>query len=309
MVYKNLGFNHDLYILPFDHRGSFQEKLFGIKDRLPSAAETREISAFKRIVYEGFRKSIAAGVPKDKAGILVDEQFGNEILHEARAAGFFTACPAEKTGQDEFDFEYGDHFTHPIEKCDPTFVKVLVRYNPEGDSELNRRQCERLKKLSDYCHQGTQKLMFELLVPANQAQLKKAGDSARYDRNLRPTLMVRAMKEIQSAGIEPDLWKLEGIEEEKDSVRVSEQARMGGRSNVGVIVLGRGENAEKVSHWLRVAARVPGFIGFAVGRTLFWEPLKDAKSGKISKEVASDLIARNFKALCDLWAQERIKNL
>lgn len=304
--HDNLGFTKDLFIMPFDHRGSFQEKLFGIKGRAPTPEETVEIASYKNIIYRGFRKAISAGVPKDKAGILVDEQFGTEILKDAQASGFMTACPAEKSGQDEFDFEYAAEFGAHINKFSPSFVKVLVRYNPQGDATLNRRQAERLKQLSDYCHAHHNKFMFELLVPATPEQLASVGgDSARYDRDLRPGLMVQAMKQLQDFGIEADVWKLEGIENAEDSKKVADQARANGRTNVGVIVLGRGENAEKVKQWLTTAARVPGLIGFAVGRTIFWEPLKGVKEGKHSAEAAEDMIAKNYKGFCDLWIQAR----
>ncbi len=303
---KDLGFTQDLYIMPFDHRGSFQEKLFGIKGRNPTEEETREIASYKKMIYDGFKKAIAAGVPREKGGILVDEQFGSEILKECKAEGFMTACPAEKSGQDEFDFEYGEEFGKHIQKFSPTFVKVLVRYNPHSDSTLNQRQAERLKKLSLFCHSHQIKYMFELLVPATADQLKSvAGSTSRYDHELRPNLMVEAMEQLQDSGVEPDVWKLEGIETIEDCKRVAAQARVGGRSQVGVIVLGRGENAEKVKHWLSTAAKVPGLIGFAVGRTIFWEPLKGVKDGTHSREHAIQQIANNYKAFCDLWTKAR----
>jgi myo-inositol catabolism protein IolC len=133
------GYERPLYILPFDHRGSFQTKMFGWEGTL-SAAQTAEIAAAKQVVYEGFQSALSAGVPKDRAGILVDEQFGAAILKDAAAKSYTFACPAEKSGQDEFDFEYGDDFARHIEAFRPTFCKVLVRYNPGGDSVLNRRQ-------------------------------------------------------------------------------------------------------------------------------------------------------------------------
>lgn len=303
---SDLGFTRDLFIMPFDHRGSFQEKLFGIKGRSPTAEETVEIASYKKIIYEGFQKAIADGAPRDKAGILVDEQFGAEILKDAKSHGYMTAVPAEKSGQDEFDFEYGSEFGSHINKFGPTFVKVLVRYNPQGDPTLNLRQAERLKKLSDYCHSHKNKFMFELLVPATKEQLTSVGgDVARYDRELRPALMVQAVKQLQDFAIEADVWKLEGIELPEDSIKVAAQARARGRNHVGVIVLGRGENAEKVKQWLTTAAKVPGLIGFAVGRTIFWEPLKGVKEGKHSREEAIHQIANNYKGFCDLWMQAR----
>jgi len=303
---SELGFTRDLFIMPFDHRGSFQEKLFGIKGRVPDAAETAEIASYKKIIYDGFKLAIEAGVPRDKAGILVDEQFGTEILKAAKAEGFMTACPAEKSGQDEFDFEYGAEYGAHINKFDPTFVKVLVRYNTQADPVMNSRQAARLKELSDYCHKHSKKFMFELLVPATPDQLAAAkGDVGTYDRQMRPSLMVEAMRQLQEHGIEPDVWKLEGIESAEDSHKVASQARAGGREQVGVIVLGRGENAEKVKTWLSVAARIPGLIGFAVGRTIFWEPLKAVKEGKITRQQAAEQIAKNYKGFCDLWMQAR----
>ena len=117
------------------------------------------------MIYDAFKAAVAGGVPKERAGILVDEQFGAAILRDAAKQGFITACPAEKSGQDEFDFEYGPDFARHIEEFNPTFCKVLVRYNPEGDQELNRRQAARLKQLSDYLHASGRLYMFELLVP------------------------------------------------------------------------------------------------------------------------------------------------
>ena len=304
-----IGFTQDLFVMPFDHRGSFQEKLFGIKGRAPTQDETKEIASYKQIIFDGFKKALAAGVPRDKAAILVDEQFGSDILKQAKADGIMTACPAEKSGQDEFDFEYGAEFGAHINKFNASFVKVLVRYNPQADSATNRKQCQRLKQLSDYCHSHNLKFMFELLVPATPEQLAAVGGNvARYDKENRPALMVQAMKEIQDSGVEADVWKLEGIETVEDSRKVAAQAHFGGRNDVGVIVLGRGENAEKVKHWLTTAAGVPGLIGFAVGRTIFWEPLKGVREGKLTREQAADQIAQNYKGFCDLWMNARKKH-
>src|SRR5579864_7475827 len=200
-----LGFTQPLYILPFDHRGSFQTKMFGWTGTLTSE-QTSEIAAIKRVIYDGFKAALQAGVPKEKAGILVDEQFGAAILRDAAASGFITACPVEKSGQDEFDFEHGEEFARHIESFHPTFCKVLVRYNPEGDRAINQRHAARLKRLSDFLHSKRRSLfMFELLVPAEEAQLARVkGDKQAYDLELRPRLVVQAIRELQDAGVEAD---------------------------------------------------------------------------------------------------------
>ena len=296
-----VGFNKPLYILPFDHRGSFQTKMFGWKGPL-SAEQTAQIAAAKQVIYDGLKAAVAGGVPKEKAGILVDEQFGAAILRDAVKQGYITACPAEKSGQDEFDFEYGEDFARHIEAFNPTFCKVLVRYNPEGDKALNQRQVKRLKRLCDYLHQSGRLFMFELLVPPEPAQLKRVKDDKKaYDLELRPVLMVQALEELQDAGIEPDVWKIEGLDRRQDCEKVVAAARRGGRDQVGCIVLGRGEDDKKVREWLVTAARVPGFIGFAVGRTTFWDPLVDWRAQKMTREQAVKEIARRYRQWVDVF--------
>jgi myo-inositol catabolism protein IolC len=298
-----LGFDKPLYVLPFDHRGSFQKKMFGW-DGVLSSQQTAEIAAAKRVIYDAFKAAVQAGVPKDKAGILVDEQFGAAILRDAAAEGYITACPAEKSGQDEFDFEYGEDFAKHIEAFHPTFCKVLVRYNPEGDQTLNRRQSARLKRLSEYLHSGKSRsrFMFELLVPAEKAQLDRLkGDKKAYDLELRPRLMAQAIQELQDAQVEPDVWKIEGLDRHEDCERIVATARRGGRNAVGCIILGRGEDDSKVREWLTTAAAVPGFIGFAVGRTSFWDPLVDWRAKKITREAAVAEIARRYQEFVEIF--------
>ena len=300
----DLGYPDKLFVMPFDHRGSFMSKMFGIKGRQPTAEETKEIAATKRIVYDGFRQALSQGVPKDKSAILVDEQFGAECVLDALKNGIKAAMPAEKSGQDEFDFEYGEQFGAHIEKFNPTFVKVLVRYNTGDDKELNRRQAARLARLSAYCHSNKRKFMFELLVPALESQLAQlGGDKKKFDTEVRPGLMEKAIAELQAEGIEADVWKLEGLERAEDYKAIVAQARSQGRQRVGVIVLGRGENAEKVNHWLRVGAKVEGVIGFAVGRTVFWDALVGYREKKHGREEAVAQVAKIYKGLVDLFTQ------
>jgi myo-inositol catabolism protein IolC len=297
-----IGFDQPLYILPFDHRGSFQVKMFGWKGAL-TAGQTAEIAAAKQVIYDGFKAAVHDGVPEEKAGILVDEQFGSAILRDAAAHQYKTACSAEKSGQDEFDFEYGEEFAKHIEAFRPTFSKVLVRYNPEGDRPLNTRQAARLKRLSDYLHrQSATRFMFELLVPAEKSQLDRLnGDKRAYDLQLRPHLMVQAIEELQDAGVEPDVWKIEGLDRREDCEKVVATARRAGRDTVGCIILGRGEDDRKVHEWLTTAAAVPGFIGFAVGRTSFWDPLVAWRAKKITREDAVNDIVRRYREFVDIF--------
>jgi 5-dehydro-2-deoxygluconokinase len=255
------------------------------------------------VIYDGFRTAIRAGVPEDKAGILVDEQFGAAILRNARVRIYTTACPAEKSGQEEFDFQYGEDFAAHIEAFRPTFCKVLVRYNSEGDQALNARQAAKLKRLSDYLHEkSASKFMFELLVPPEKSQLDRLnGDKKAFDTELRPRLEVEAVKQLQDAGVEPDVWKIEGLDRRADCENIVAAARRGGRDKVSCIILGRGENDTKVDEWLATASSVPGFIGFAVGRTSFWNALVNWRANKITREDAVNEIARRYRGFVDIF--------
>ncbi|MFZ0306095.1 MAG: DUF2090 domain-containing protein [Terracidiphilus sp.] len=300
------GYDRPLYILPFDHRGSFETGMFGWHGDL-NAEQTAKIAEAKRVIYDGFRAALAGGLPKEHAGLLTDEQFGGAILTDANAEGYIIACPAEKSGQEEFDFQYGDDFAAHIEKFHPTFSKVLVRYNPGGDAAMNREQAARLKRLSDYLISANRSLfMFELLVPAEKSQLAHVnGDKGRYDLELRPGLMVGAIRELQDAGVEPDVWKIEGLDHREDCEKIVAVAQRNGRDKVGCIILGRGENDAKVREWLSMAASVPGFVGFAVGRTDFWDPLVGWRDGKETREQAVAQIAARYREFTELFESAR----
>jgi myo-inositol catabolism protein IolC len=290
-----LGYDGKLYILAFDHRGSFQKKMFGIEGE-PDAEQTASITDAKRLIYEGMELAVERGVDPAATGVLIDEQFGGDVPAQGKAHGLKLAMPVEKSGQEDFDFQYGADFGEHIERFDPDFSKVLVRYNPDGDAEMNERQLGRLKELADWLHDHDRLFLFELLVPAEDAQLEQVGgDTDRYDAELRPELMRRAIEDIQDFGIEVDIWKIEGVDAREDAEMLARQTRTGdGRENVACVLLGRGASDEKVDHWLRQAAPVEGFIGFAIGRSIWWDALKGFLGGDLERSAAAEQIADNY---------------
>jgi myo-inositol catabolism protein IolC len=303
-----LGYDGKLYILAFDHRGSFQKKMFGIQGD-PTAEETATIADAKHLIYEGMEVAVKRGLEAAATGVLVDEQFGGDIPSQARAQGLKLAMPVEKSGQNEFDFEYGAQFGAHIEEFNPDFSKVLVRYNPDDpDTEMNERQLRRLKELADWLHANGRKFLFELLVPATDAQLESVGGSAdRFDAELRPELMRRAIENCQKFGIEVDVWKIEGVDEQSDAAMLAEQARSGeGREGVTCVLLGRGASTEKVEEWLRAASPVEGFIGFAIGRSIWWDALKGFLNEDIDRETAAAKIADNYLHFVDVYEKQHV---
>jgi myo-inositol catabolism protein IolC len=296
-----LGYDRPLYILAFDHRGSFQKKFFGVAGE-PNEEQTARIADAKAVIYEGAKRALEEGTSREAAGVLVDEQFGTAIARDAKASGITLAMPVEKSGQDEFDFQYGEDFGAHIEEFDPAFSKVLVRYNPEGDREMNARQTERLRRLGEWLHARDRRYLFELLVPATPGQIEAAGgDEGRWDRDERPKLMRRALEELQAAGVEPDVWKIEGIDRREDCEAISATARAGGRDGVACVVLGRGADDAAVDHWLRMGSGVPGYIGFAIGRSIWWDPLKGFVDGNLGREEAAKQIAANYRRFIDVY--------
>ena len=299
------GYDQALYLLPFDHRHSYVTGMFDFTPPL-SAQQRDAVIDSKQLIYEGFLQALDNGVPSASAGILVDEEFGADILRDARRRGFVTALSTEQSGTAEFEFEYGADYARHIEAFDPTFAKVLVRYNPENERALNHRQRARLKQLSDYCRGSDRRWMFELLVPATAGQLARSGgESASYDRHIRPLLICEAIRALQNDGIEPDVWKVEGATRHFDDARVVEAARSDGRSAVGCIVLGRGAEEAKVRRWLTKAAGVDGFIGFAIGRTTFWDAVAGYRAQTLTRTAATAQIAGRLQDWVDIFERAR----
>jgi myo-inositol catabolism protein IolC len=293
---------HDrLYMLSFDHRASFEKELMGIAGT-PTAEQHQRISQLKSVIYDGFTDAISHSAPTEACAVLVDEDFGADVARTARAAGHLLAMPVERSGQDEFEFEFGAQYADHVERFDPDFVKVLVRYNPEGDTDLNQRQASRLAQLSKWLHAHRRRFLFELLVPATAEQQASAGftqDS--YDEQRRPALVVRTIAALQDAGVEPDIWKIEGLDDRADCERVVAQARTAGRGQVTCVVLGRGADLDRVAQWLTTAAAVAGYIGFAVGRTIWLHPLREHVAGRLDRTATVEWIAANYRQMIDAY--------
>ncbi|MDP2585572.1 MAG: DUF2090 domain-containing protein [Candidatus Levybacteria bacterium] len=291
---SNLGYKKNLFILPFDHRFSFIE-LFGFTNPNLSFGEKTTITQAKEIIYSAFKNAVSEEIPKEQAAILIDEEYGDKIIRDAINQDYNVILTTEKSGQKEFVFEYEDNFVKHIEKYKPLFVKALIHYNPNDDPLSKMRQQQKLEILSNYCHENSYKFLLEVIVSPTDSQFKEVnGNKDLYDNDMRPNLTVEVMKELQNVNVEPDIWKIEGMENEDSYKIVSLQARKGERNNVGIVILGRSENQEKVEKWIRSGNKIKGIVGFAVGRTAFWKPLTDYKNGKIEKEEVIRIVSNNF---------------
>jgi myo-inositol catabolism protein IolC len=287
-----------LFMLAFDHRKSIRP-LFGIEGD-PGPEDRARISAAKELVYEGLLSAAPRLPDGARPGLLVDEEFGTPVLERARHEDVIAAVAVEKSGRREFQFEYEDFGAH-LELLRPELAKALVRYNAGGDRELNDRQLARLRVLSDYLAESETDLLFELLVPPTEEQLAEFdGDPARYDADLRPALVRTAIEQIQDAGIDVAIWKIEGIEDAADCESIAATCRRGGRA-ADCLILGRGADEAKVERWLTTAAPTPGFNGFAVGRTIWWDAIAAHLAGETDRPGTVETIASRYLHFVDVY--------
>ena len=289
-----LGYDQPLFMLAFDHRGASHMAMFDAAPD-PTPEQRAGITRVKQLIAEAFAHALTHGIDTATAGLLVDEEFGAEIARTALADGTTVAMPVEVAGLDHFDFEYGEDFARHLSGFDPTMAKVLVRFNPEGDAAKNRASLERLGRLSTWLAPRPTKFLLELIVPATATQLREAGGPEAYDTNVRPELTRAVMTTMQEEGIEPDLWKIEGIDRRDDCVRIAEQARSRGRDRVGCVVLSRSADEPTMHRWLRTAAGVPGFVGFAIGRTVWRGAVADHLAGDLDHAGAVARISANYR--------------
>jgi len=280
----------ELFILPFDHRTSFFRDIPGLKEKDQKKQE-QALKEFKSIIFDAFLLSIKSEKDRKSFGILVDEEYGEEVLEKAKKEKITVCLPVETSGKEELSLEYGKDFEKHVDKFKPDFVKVLIRYNPKN-KETNKRQREVLKKINSLSKRY--KIILELLVPPAEGEDKK-----KYDKEVRDDRTVEAIKEISKA-IKVDVWKLEGFGKIQWNKVIASVPK---KSNI--IFLGRGRSKKDVAEWLKSAASHEEIIGFAVGRTVFLDAVKKYSQKKISRKKAVETISLNFKKLVNLWRKER----
>jgi 5-dehydro-2-deoxygluconokinase len=270
---------NELILLPFDHRSSFARDILGVKKL--NKSQEQEIKSLKKIIFDGFTSFLSTQEKKDSLGILVDEYFGEDIIRISKQKKIITSIPVEKSGETEFTFEYEDFEEH-IDKFKPEFVKVLWKYSSAND---NKTSFKRLYKLGQFCEKNHYKLIFELLIPSKEKRLEET---------------IKAIKELKNF-IKVYIWKMEGYtteEWQQISLLMNKKER--------IIVLGRGEDKEKVEEWLKHASKIDKIIGFAVGRTIFLQVLKDFYNKKLSREEAVEIIKNNLEYFVNIWRKEKL---
>jgi myo-inositol catabolism protein IolC len=288
-----------LYILPFDHRSSFSRDILGIEN--PDKDSKELIKRFKNIIFEGLLLSMTTRKDKSSFAVLVDEEYGKEVLERAKENKVKICIPVEKSGEELLKLEYGKKFGEHIKKYDPQYVKVLIRYNP-GNIKGNKKQLSTLSEVSAFCRENGYKTIIELLVPPTADDLVNCKDKETYDKTLRIEKTCLSIREIKAC-CKPDIWKLEGFDK-KEWVEIIKETK-----GSKIIMLGRGEDSTKVRKWLKDASAFKEIIGFAIGRTIFLDAIKDFHSGKISEDKAIKTISRKFLSFVDNWEKYGEKDI
>ncbi len=287
-----------LFMFAMDHRDSLARDLYGIEGE-PTKADAARISAGKQLIFDGLVAALDRIDDGNEAGVLVDERYGTAIADQARSLGLTLAMPIERSGQRMFHLEYGTiadrEWVGHVEEFDPAHVKVLVRDNPDDPNADRRAQFEPLATISEVLRDDGRSFLIELLVPATEEQLAAVdGEGLRYDTEVRPGLTARVIADMRAAGIEPHIWKIEGLETPEAAVQIVEAARAGGNDEVRCIVLGRDAPQERLDHWLTIAAGTEGFSGFAIGRSIWEQPLADHLAGHVTDAALVQQISTSY---------------
>lgn len=295
-----------LLILADDHRDSLEKELYKLTAP-PTAEQAARIRADKMLVYEALVDASSRLPDGAQAGILVDEEYGTDVAKLAESSGgrINLSMPIEASGKEWFEFAYGDDWRAHADGFATNHAKVLIRDNPSLGVPDRLQQAERLKIVSAWAAETQHALIIELLVPATEADLASVGgDKQRYDDELRPKLTLTVIEFLQDHGADPALWKVEGMDRSEDAAAVADLARRGGRS-ADCIVLGRHASPADLDRWLEIAAPLPGYVGFAIGRSIWWDPLTDHLAGTIDADEARKQIADNYLAYANDYLSAR----
>jgi 5-dehydro-2-deoxygluconokinase len=294
-----------LLILAMDHRDSLEKELYKLS-AAPTPGEAARIAADKLLVYRALLDVTMQLPAGTRPGILVDEEYGASVAELAAAdSAVDLAMPIEASGHPWFQFAFPGDWQGHAEFFATDHSKVLIRDNPGLDASDRSAQMANVATVSAWATTAGRPLIVELLIPATEADLESVGgDALRYDTEVRPRLTVQVIRELQDAGVEPALWKVEGLETTAAAQAIAEVAHRDGRT-AQCIVLGRHAPTDRLEHWLEAAAPVADFVGFAIGRSIWWDALTDHLAGAIDEREAQKRISAAYLQFATDFAAAR----
>lgn len=273
-----------LYVLAADHRWQIEEWCDA------QGFSRQRIGEIKALIVDAFRRARARHAAVAAHGaLLLDEQYSAPLILAARQDGIPVATPAEKAK------------TFPLEWASEPFaavltgsiVKVLVRYRPEYAAERVQAERDKLKTLAEWCAVNERPLLIEVLV------MREQEDEAAFETTGRPAIVVDYIRRAYADGLVPEFWKMEGTTNVDAALAVD--AAIAERDTPRFLVLGKGAGLELVERWLATARHMRTANGFAIGRTVYWDPCTAWISGATTRDEAMERVARNYERLVDAW--------
>lgn len=277
-----------VYMLAADHRWQWEEwcDARGI-------ARSR-IADVKRLAFDAFMLAREQSPQvRTHGALLLDEQYSSATVADAVRAGIEIGTPAEKAGAVPLAWT-----TDPFDRAlTGAFVKVLVRYRSDDDTAIHDGQLRKLDALQTWCRGAGQPLVVEILV----ARRQEPEDD--FDASGRPAMLARFIGDAYARGLVPDFWKIEGTMS-ASGARIVDGA-IAAQPDARQIILGKAADLRTIDDWFATAARTTTAAGFAIGRSVFWEPSTAFLSGASTAAAAIDRIAGNYLRLVSAWLTHR----
>ena len=272
--------NYPLQVLAFDHRTQFEDSC------KQHNQPTSRITEFKSLVFEGFKK-VATERPDLPLALLVDPQYGADILQDSAYASYSVGAPIEQAGSYPVEWLCGEELhEHLLSRPSEWFIKVLWHYHTDLPAAEKERQLIQLKRLEEICQLLDRRLMLELILPAHLSQ----------DGNA----MAAAIDEVYEAQITPFWWKIMALDTKMEWQHVT-AALDRHDSEAGIIVLGKNAPLETFPAWFKTLRSTPHTCGFAIGRSIFWKPWESFISGSMAPDEIPSTIEKNYVAVLEMW--------
>jgi 5-dehydro-2-deoxygluconokinase len=277
-----------VYMLAADHRWQWEEWCDARsipRTRIPEA---------KRVALEGFLRARDRSPEVRQSGaLLIDEQYASPVIADAVKAGVTVGTPAEQPGV--FPLAWS---TEPFSLAlTGSFVKVLVRDRSDDDAAIREGQFEKLDVLQTWCRAAGKPLVVEILV----ARRDEPEDE--FEAIGRPAMLAAFIAGAYRRGLTPAFWKIEGTLSAEGAGTIDRA--IAGHPECRQIILGKAADLATIHRWFAAAAASKTAVGFAIGRSVFWEPSTAFLSGRRAAAEAADAIAENYLQLVDAWQRRR----
>lgn len=284
------------YMVAFDHRDSFERSLCRLGVNSGPARRAR----LKLTIWRGVSR-VLSGVPAGgSAAILVDRGHGR-IATEAADAGVAVAVALEASGHRQLQAEASPSvLTADLRTLRASFGKVLIRWHPREPASSKRHQLEALRKLDEAVKAAGARLLLELLVPPDPLDHAAGGSRPDWEQAVLPRLQHAAVGEILAAGVAPALWKIQG-HPNTDAAAALADLVGSARPDASILVLGGGSEIAGLRRLFSCRAGSERFNGFAVGRSIWWNPISALCRGDVTESEACRTVGERFLAVIDAF--------